>query len=109
MAEALLAQSAYIVTENAKDMKAGKDNALDTALLDRLLLDEGRVKAIAQSLVEIAGLKEPVGRVLEGWVNDDNLCIEKVSVPIGVVGVIYESRPNVTSDVAALSIYITSS
>ena len=102
MAEALLAKSAFIVEENAKDMKAGKENALDGALLDRLLLNENRVTAIATSLKEISALKEPVGRVLEGWVNEDNLRIEKVSVPIGVVGVIYESRPNVTSDVAAL-------
>ncbi len=102
MADALLENSAFIVTENAKDMQAGKANALDSALLDRLLLDENRVASIAQSLREIAALKEPVGRVLEGWVTDDNLRIEKVSVPIGVVGVIYESRPNVTSDVAAL-------
>ncbi len=102
MADALLENASSIVSENEKDMKAGKENALDSALLDRLLLDENRVSAIAQSLREIAGLKEPVGRVLEGWVTDDNLRIEKVSVPIGVVGVIYESRPNVTSDVAAL-------
>jgi len=102
MADALLENSALIVTENAKDMQAGEANALDSALLDRLLLDENRVASMAQSLREIAALKEPVGRVLEGWVTDDNLRIEKVSVPIGVVGVIYESRPNVTSDVAAL-------
>ena len=102
MADALLVNSAFIVEENAKDMKAGKESNLDDSLLDRLLLDENRVSAIAQSLREIASLREPVGRVLDGWVNDDNLRIEKVSVPIGVVGVIYESRPNVTSDVAAL-------
>ena len=102
MANALESNSEMIVRENTKDMEAGKENSLDSALLDRLLLDEKRVSAIAQSLREIATLKEPVGRVLEGWVNDDNLRIEKVSVPIGVVGVIYESRPNVTSDVAAL-------
>ena len=102
MADALIENSVTIVTENEKDMLAGKENALDSALLDRLLLDENRVSAIAQSLREISGLKEPVGRVLEGWVTDDNLRIEKVAVPIGVVGVIYESRPNVTSDVAAL-------
>jgi len=102
MADALVAHTDEIVTENKKDMEAGKKSNLDAALLDRLLLDETRVLAIAKSLREIAGLKEPVGRVLEGWVNDDNLRIEKVSVPIGVVGVIYESRPNVTSDVAGL-------
>jgi len=102
MANALEDNSRTIITENTKDMEAGKENNLDTALLDRLLLDSARVSAIAQSLREIAGLKEPVGRVLEGWVTEDNLRIEKVSVPIGVVGVIYESRPNVTSDVAGL-------
>jgi len=102
MADALVAHTDEIVSENTKDMEAGKKSNLDAALLDRLLLDETRVLAIAKSLREIAGLKEPVGRVLEGWVNDDNLRIEKVSVPIGVVGVIYESRPNVTSDVAGL-------
>ena len=102
MANALEINSIKIVSENSKDMMAGKENNLDPALLDRLLLDEKRVSAIAKSLREIAMLKEPVGRVLEGWVNEDSLRIEKVSVPIGVVGVIYESRPNVTSDVAGL-------
>ena len=102
MADALVANTEMIVSENKKDMEAGQKSKLDNALLDRLLLDEGRVSSIANSLREIAGLTDPVGRVLEGWVNDDNLRIEKVSVPIGVVGVIYESRPNVTSDVAAL-------
>lgn len=102
MADALIAQSDQIVAENSKDMAAGRENDLDSALLDRLLLDEGRIAAMAQSLREISQLKEPVGRVLEGWMSEDNLRIEKVSVPIGVIGVIYESRPNVTSDVGAL-------
>jgi len=102
MADALVKSSSKIVKANEKDMEAGKKANLEASLLDRLLLDTKRVEAIAQSLREIAVLKEPVGRVLDGWVNDDNLRIEKVSVPIGVVGVIYESRPNVTSDVAAL-------
>jgi len=98
MAEALWENRLFIIDENKKDM----DLNLDSALLDRLLLDESRIKGIAKSLVDISALKEPVGRVLDGWVNDDNLRIEKVSVPIGVIGVIYESRPNVTSDVGAL-------
>jgi len=102
MADALEDNAKIIIAENAKDMEAGKKSNLDKALLDRLLLDNARVSAIATSLREIATLKEPVGRVLEGWVTEDNLRIEKVSVPIGVVGVIYESRPNVTSDVAGL-------
>jgi len=102
MADALLKQSNYIVNENSKDMLAAKESKLDSALLDRLLLDSSRIEGIVQSLREIATLKEPVGRVIEGWVNEENIRIEKVSVPIGVVGVIYESRPNVTSDVAGL-------
>jgi len=85
MASALISQSSYIVKENDKDMKVGQKSGLDSALLDRLLLTKERVGDMAQSLVEISELKEPVGRVLDGWVNDDNLRIEKVSVPIGVV------------------------
>lgn len=102
MADAIENNKSRIIDENNKDMKLGKESGLDSAMLDRLLLDEKRIKSMATSLREIASLKEPVGRVLEGWVNDDNLRIEKVSVPIGVVAVIYESRPNVTSDVGAL-------
>jgi glutamate-5-semialdehyde dehydrogenase len=102
MAEAIFENGSYIIEENRKDMALGKKNGIDHALLDRLLLDKRRVKSMAKSLVEISALREPVGRVLDGWVNDNNLRIEKVSVPIGVVGVIYESRPNVTSDVAGL-------
>jgi len=102
MADALENQKSRIIDENSKDMDLGKDNGLEIAMLDRLLLDEKRISAMAGSLREIASLKEPVGRVLEGWVNDDGLRIEKVAVPIGVVAVIYESRPNVTSDVGAL-------
>ncbi|TQV64143.1 MAG: glutamate-5-semialdehyde dehydrogenase [Sulfurovum sp.] len=102
MADALEANSSYIIEENQKDMQEGKANNLSSSLLDRLLLDEKRVVAMATSLREISVLKEPVGRILEGWVNDNGLKIQKISVPIGVVGVIYESRPNVTSDVAGL-------
>lgn len=102
MADTLVASTEEIVSENSRDMSAGEANGLDSALLDRLLLDKGRIVGMATSLRDIAGLKEPVGRVLDGWITDDNLRIEKVAVPIGVVGVIYESRPNVTSDVGAL-------
>ncbi len=102
MAEALVNNSEYIINANSRDMLLGKKNRLSSALLDRLLLDKERIRGMAKSLVEISALKEPVGRVLDGWINDDNLRIEKISVPIGVIGVIYESRPNVTSDVAGL-------
>ena len=91
-----------ILQANAKDMELAQINNLTPALKDRLFLDEKRVLAMAKSVHEIAELKEPVGRVLDGWVLDNGLRVEKVSIPIGVIGIIYESRPNVTSDAAAL-------
>ncbi len=103
MAKALRAQTADILKANALDMQDAETNDLTSALKDRLLLDEGRVDGMAVAIEEIAALKEPVGRVLDGWVTEDGLKIEKVSVPIGVIGIIFESRPNVTSDTAALS------
>lgn len=102
MAAALRENKETLILENAKDMSDGKKNNLTSALMDRLFLDEERVDSMAQAIEEIAGLKEPVGRVLDGWVTEDDLKIEKVSIPIGVIGIIYESRPNVTSDTAAL-------
>ncbi len=102
MAANLRRSTAEIMKENAKDMKAADENDLAASLKDRLFLDEKRIDAMAVAIEEIAALKEPVGRVLDGWVTEDGLKIEKVSIPIGVIGIIYESRPNVTSDTAAL-------
>lgn len=102
MAEALRSDSEALLEANALDMADGKKNNLTSALMDRLFLDESRIDSMAVAIEEIAGLKEPVGRVLDGWVTEDDLKIEKVSIPIGVIGIIYESRPNVTSDTAAL-------
>lgn len=102
MAGALRSATMEILEANAQDMKAADENSLSSALKDRLLLDEKRIDAMATAVEEIAALKDPVGRVLEGWVTEDGLKIEKVSIPIGVIGIIYESRPNVTSDTAAL-------
>ena len=102
MAEALRQNKEEILKANALDMADAEKNNLTSALKDRLLLDEGRVEAMAVAIEQIAGLKEPVGRVLDGWYADAGFKIEKVSVPIGVIGVIYESRPNVTADVGAL-------
>ncbi len=102
MADALRSRCDEIVDQNRYDIAYAKEHDLSSAMVDRLLLDAKRVEGMAQSLDEIAMLKEPVGRVIEGWMSDDGLRIEKVSVPIGVIGVIYESRPNVTSDVAGL-------
>lgn len=103
MAAALRTNTGDILKANALDMADAETNNLAASLKDRLFLDEGRVEAMAVAIEEIAALKEPVGRVLDGWVTEDGLKIEKVTVPIGVIGIIYESRPNVTSDTAALS------
>ncbi|WP_428737300.1 glutamate-5-semialdehyde dehydrogenase [Sulfurimonas sp.] len=102
MAGALRANVMDLIEANAKDMANGKVNQLSSALMDRLFLDEGRIEGMAVAIEEIAALKEPTGRVLDGWITETELKIEKVSIPIGVIGIIYESRPNVTSDTAAL-------
>ena len=102
MANALVENSEYILDFNKKDMYEGQLNDLSEALLDRLLLTENRIKVMANALKQIASQDEPVGKTLQGWVTEDGLNIQKVSIPIGVIGIIYESRPNVTSDTAAL-------
>ena len=89
-----------IIKENQKDVK----NVKRKHLVDRLILNEKRIEGIRDSINEIAKFKNPVGRILESWKRPNQLKIKKVSTPIGVIGVIYESRPNVTADVAALSL-----
>jgi len=103
MAIALRANTVEILKANALDMEDAEKSNLAASLKDRLFLDESRVDDMAVAIEEIAALKEPVGRILDGWVTEVGLKIEKVSVPIGVIGIIFESRPNVTSDTAALS------
>ncbi|GIT97369.1 glutamate-5-semialdehyde dehydrogenase [Sulfurovum sp. TSL1] len=102
MAQALRDNSSNLVAQNKKDMEEGEKSNLSSALMDRLLLDESRIDAMATAIEEIAALKDPVGRILDGWITEDGLNMQKVSIPIGVIGIIYESRPNVTSDTAAL-------
>ncbi len=102
MAKALREKTSKLIESNKLDMSEGEKNNLSSALMDRLLLDNSRIDAMAVAIEEIASLKDPVGRVLDGWITEDSLKIEKVSIPIGVIGIIYESRPNVTSDTAAL-------
>lgn len=102
MANGLESKAAYIIEKNNIDMEDGERNNLTSALMDRLLLNEDRIKGMAKALREIAALKDPVNKILEGWVTEDGLSIQKVTVPIGVIGIIYESRPNVTSDTAGL-------
>jgi len=102
MAQALRSNSTKIIQANSIDMNKANEENLASSLKERLLLDEKRIDAMAIAIEEIAALKDPVGRVIEGWVTEAGLKIEKVSIPIGVIGIIYESRPNVTSDTAAL-------
>jgi glutamate-5-semialdehyde dehydrogenase len=102
MADALEQNCNKIKIENEKDLASGKENNLSSALMDRLLLNDDRIYGMAKAIRDIANQKDPVGRVLDGWVTERGLNIQKTSVPIGVIGIIYESRPNVTSDTAAL-------
>ncbi|HKD23897.1 MAG TPA: glutamate-5-semialdehyde dehydrogenase, partial [Rhizomicrobium sp.] len=99
-ARALRAHAGAILAANAEDMKAARD--LTPALRDRLMLDETRIEAMAKGLEEIAALPDPVGRELARWKRPNGLDIARVSTPIGVIGMIYESRPNVTADAGAL-------
>ena len=102
MADRLEKYTNEIIEANKKDLEYAKEANLSNALIDRLLLNEKRIKAMADSLRDIAKLKDPVGRVIDGWKIDNGLEIQKVKIPIGVIGIIYESRPNVTSDAAGL-------
>jgi len=102
MAEAIRSNTMNIIEANALDMRSADESNLASSMKERLLLDEKRIESMAVAIEEIAALKDPIGKVIEGWVTEAGLKIEKVSIPIGVVGIIYESRPNVTSDTAAL-------
>ena len=103
MADALLEQEQAILSANALDLEAAK-GTVSQVMLDRLLLTGSRIAAMAQGIREVAALPDPVGLVLEEHTRSDGLQIQKVSVPMGVVAIIYESRPNVTSDAAALAL-----
>jgi len=95
-------QTAVVLEANAKDMANGAQAGLSKAMLDRLLLDEARIESIANSLESIAKLNDPVGEVIADWDRPNGLNIQRVRTPLGVIGVIYESRPNVTADAGAL-------
>jgi glutamate-5-semialdehyde dehydrogenase len=101
-AAGLRAGRAKIVEENAKDIAWGKDKGLTDAMLDRLMLNDERIEAMAKGLEDIADLPDPVGRIMDEWERPNGLKISRVRVPLGVIGVIYESRPNVTADAGGL-------
>jgi glutamate-5-semialdehyde dehydrogenase len=102
MADGLLAHEAAILDANAQDLAAGQANGLPSAMLDRLKLDPKRLAGIANAVREVADLPDPVGELLSEWTRPNGLRIIKKRVPIGVIGIIFESRPNVTTDAASL-------
>ena len=103
-ADTLVERSERIVAANARDMDTGRDGGLSEAMLDRLRLDAARIASIAAGLRAIAAQDDPVGQVIARWDRPSGLQIERVRTPLGVVGVIYESRPNVTADAGALCV-----
>lgn len=102
IAEGLEESLPAILEANARDLAAGEERGLSPAMLDRLRLDEKRVEKMAQGIREVSVLPDPVGQVLEEWTRPNGLRLQKVRTPIGVIGIIYESRPNVTCDAAVL-------
>lgn len=101
-AQALTEHAEEILKTNAEDLQKGRDNGMHQGLLDRLKLDQGRIAAMAEGLKQVAALPDPVGECLESFDRPNGLHIEKCRVPLGVIGIIYESRPNVTADAFAL-------
>src|ERR1051325_5319527 len=102
MAAALRVQSARILASNAEDVAEGRAAGLAGAMLDRLSLDAGRIEAMAAGIEVVRGLANPVNSVMASWTRPNGMTIERVRVPLGVIGIIYESRPNVTADAGAL-------
>jgi glutamate-5-semialdehyde dehydrogenase len=103
-AAAVRGRAAAVLDANARDLAEAEEQGLGPALLDRLALDPKRLEAIAAGLEAIAELPEPVGRVLDSWTRPNGLAIERLAVPLGVIGIIYESRPNVTADAGGLAL-----
>lgn len=102
ISKALIDNADLIIAENAKDMAAAKENNMSDALQDRLRLDENRIKGMAKGVDELIALNDPIGQVMDGFTRPNGLRITKTRVPLGVIGIIFESRPNVTVDAAAL-------
>src|SRR5690625_1179020 len=102
IAEQLLIDKETILGENEKDIKQAEENQISTAVIDRIRLTSDRVEAISNALHDLIKMDDPIGKVLEEWTLDNGIKINKISVPIGVIGIIYEARPNVTVDAAAL-------
>ena len=104
VSKALIEKKDLIKAENKKDLEYGREKGISSALLDRLELTDSRIEGMAKSLIEIANFKDPIGEILEGWKHPDGMQILKQRVPLGVIGMIFESRPNVTIDSAGLAL-----
>jgi glutamate-5-semialdehyde dehydrogenase len=102
MAEALIGQASCLIAENAKDLEHAREAGLSAAMIDRLTLTEKSIQGIARGLDEVAALPDPVGKITSMWRRPNGLLVGKMRIPLGVIGIIYESRPNVTADAAAL-------
>lgn len=102
MAQELLAKSDFLIKENAKDLRQAKKSGLSAAMIDRLTLKKATIEAMAQGLREVAALPDPVGKITSMWRRPNGLLVGRMRIPLGVIGIIYESRPNVTVDASAL-------
>ena len=102
MAEQLEAQSPFLLAENRKDVEAAKKAGVSSAVVDRIALDAGRIKSMAKGLRDVAALPDPVREVVKMWRRPNGLQVGRMRIPLGVIGIIYEARPNVTADAAAL-------
>lgn len=102
MADALLESTDHLLASNAEDVRVAQENGTSPALIDRLRLTEARIAGMAEGLRQLADLADPVGDVVRGWTTDNGLRIRQVRVPFGVIGIIYEARPNVTADAAGI-------
>jgi glutamate-5-semialdehyde dehydrogenase len=103
-AEALRAAGSQVLAANAEDQAAGKARGLSGAMLDRLMLDDARLTGVADAVAAVADLPDPVGQVIDAYTRPNGLHFQRIRVPIGTIGIIYESRPNVTADAAALCV-----
>lgn len=102
MADALIGQASFLIEENAKDLERAHRSGLSAAMIDRLTLKESGIRDMARGLNEVAALPDPVGKIASMWRRPNGLLVGKMRIPLGVIGIIYESRPNVTADAAAL-------
>lgn len=102
MATAIREHAPSLLAANALDLAAGREKGLSPAMLDRLMLDESRIEAMASGIDQVATLPDPVGQIMDSWTRPNGIRIEQTRVPIGTIGIIYESRPNVTADAAVL-------